>query len=163
MPLLTATRPAASPPVEAIGGGAGNIGQALEAREAARAIATLQAGASMSFTDERGVSVQMRLPREILNFLAAALDEMARGRQVIIIPSAMDLTIEQTAALLRVSRSYVLALPEQGAIPLHGSGDECRLRAGDVQAFRSRLDADREAALDELVREGQDLNLGYDP
>ncbi|HZP89354.1 MAG TPA: excisionase family DNA-binding protein [Burkholderiales bacterium] len=72
-----------------------------------------------------------------------------------------DLTIEEAADFLKVSRSYLLDLLESGALPIHLVGSERRLRTEDLARYKEQVDGQRRKALDELTAEAQELGLGY--
>jgi len=72
-----------------------------------------------------------------------------------------DLTIEEAADFLNVSRSYLLDLIESGALPIHLVGSERRVRRDDLARYKEQVDAQRRKALDELTAEAQELGLGY--
>jgi excisionase family DNA binding protein len=72
-----------------------------------------------------------------------------------------DLTIEEAADFLKVSRSYLLDLLESGALPIQLVGSERRVRRDDLTRYKEQVDAQRRKALDELTAEAQELGLGY--
>jgi excisionase family DNA binding protein len=72
-----------------------------------------------------------------------------------------DLTIEEAADFLNVSRSYLLDLLKSGALPVRLVGLERRVRRDDLARYKEQVDAQRRKALDELTAEGQELGLGY--
>jgi excisionase family DNA binding protein len=72
-----------------------------------------------------------------------------------------DLTIEEAADFLNVSRSYLLDLLKTGALPSRFVGSERRVRMEDIVRYKEHIDAQRRKALDELTAEAQELGLGY--
>lgn len=72
-----------------------------------------------------------------------------------------DLTIEEAADFLNVSRSYLLDLIKSGALPIHLVDSERRVRRDDLARYKEQVDAQRRKALDELTAEAQELGLGY--
>ena len=72
-----------------------------------------------------------------------------------------ELTTDQVADVLHVSRSFVVALLEQGKIPHRMEGGHPRVRIADLLEFKKRDDAERETALAELAAEAQKHGLGY--
>lgn len=88
------------------------------------------------------------------------LEELANGSSVHLISVEAELTTQEAAELLGLSRTYLVRLVDQGVIPAHMAGTHRRLRTSDVVAFRDER-ARRHAALDDLARSEEELGLGY--
>jgi excisionase family DNA binding protein len=86
---------------------------------------------------------------------------MAAGRGVTIIPENAELTTVQAAAILNVSRPFLVRLLDNGGIPHRKVGKHRRIRMEDVMAYKTRIDHEREAVLDQLVAEAQEHDMGY--
>ena len=104
---------------------------------------------------------ELILPRQALALLRDLLSEMAQGNAVTIVPTHAELTTQEAANILNVSRPYLIKLLEQGKIPHHKVNKHRRVRFEDLMAYKRQLDAESAAALDELARQAQEMDMGY--
>lgn len=118
----------------------------------------------------RGESARLRLidgetdltvPVSAVRMLVDILNQMALGNAVSLVPVQAELTTQQAADLLNVSRPFLVKQLEAGAIPFHKVGRHRRIRFADVMAYRDRLDRQGTEAADELSVQAQELGLGY--
>ncbi len=72
-----------------------------------------------------------------------------------------EVTTQQAAELLNVSRQYLVRLLDEGRIPFRKVGKHRRLRVVDVLSFKETRDTDRRAGLRELSRMTEEFG-GYD-
>lgn len=101
------------------------------------------------------------IPASIFCVLERIAEVMARGDSITVVPVGKEVTTQQAADLLNVSRQYLVRLVDDGRIPFRKTGKHRRLRIEDVLAFKEQRDKDRRAGLRELSRMTQDLG-GYD-
>ncbi len=94
---------------------------------------------------------ELDIPRPVYDVLLRAAQEMAEGAAVALVPLQRELTTQQTADLLNVSRSFLIKLLDDGAIPFTCSGTQRRVRLDDVIAYKRQHDAERRVALSELT------------
>lgn len=101
------------------------------------------------------------LPLELRALLADVVRAMRRGQAVTVAPVSQQLTTQQAADLLGISRPTLVKLLEAGRIPYETPGRHRRLRLSDVLAFRDLRRTQARQALDELTADAQDLGT-YD-
>lgn len=140
--------------------------EAAIARESGRTLsAYLQTRAEtqqIAILDDKGASHPVRVPVSALRLLVDVLTEMGEGNAISIVPIHADLTTQNAANLLNVSRPFLVQLLERGEIPFHKIGTHRRVRYQDVVAYKERIDAERSKSLDALAEQGQVLKMGYE-
>jgi excisionase family DNA binding protein len=102
---------------------------------------------------------EIRLPHSILKVLVEVVHEMARGNAVRVMPIHAELTTQQAAELLNVSRPFLVSLLEQGEIKYRKVGTHRRILLEDLLVYKDRRDRERLSALNELAKEDQRLGL----
>ena len=102
------------------------------------------------------------LPGFAINLLLDVLTEMAKGNAVTVMPIHAELSTQEAAGLLNVSRPYLVVLLEQGKIPFRKVGTHRRVLAKDVFDFKQRIDLQRSKALNDLAAQAQELGMGYE-
>jgi excisionase family DNA binding protein len=102
------------------------------------------------------------IPAALLELIGAALDEFAAGRSVTVAAHEEEVTTQEAADLLNISRPFLIRLLEEGAIPFRKVGTHRRIGLSDVLDYKQARDAQAERAYQKLVAEAQELRLGYD-
>lgn len=102
------------------------------------------------------------LPTSALRLLVDILGELALGNAVKVVPVHAELTSQEAADLLNVSRPHLVKMLEEGAIPFTKTGRHRRIRFSDLMAFKLRRDEERQQAMEALVQQAQELGMGYD-
>jgi excisionase family DNA binding protein len=135
---------------------------AAESGRALGAVAQGNGDVGLTVTGEAGVAGQARIPAAALRLLVDALAEIANGNAVSLTPVKAEITTQEAADILNVSRPYLVALLEKGEIPFRKVGVQRRIRLQDLMGYKARLDTDRRSALDALARQAQELGFGYE-
>jgi excisionase family DNA binding protein len=99
------------------------------------------------------------VPRGAVELLARVLAHMANGHSVSVVPEHAELTTQQAAELLNVSRPYLIGLLESGEIEFRKVGTHRRVMASSLMDYKHRDDLRRRGAADELAQLAQDMDL----
>jgi excisionase family DNA binding protein len=138
---------------------------AVLARESSRRLASHKLGRRSSvrirLVDDGEEAEPIAVPTPALRMFLHLLTEMSQGNAVTLIPSHAELTTQQAADLLNVSRPYLVKLLEEGKIPFRTVGKYRRVRFDDMMAYKRKDDEARAKILDQLTAEAQELGMGY--
>jgi len=104
---------------------------------------------------------ELVLPKAATRLLSDLLMEMGQGHAVTVISTHAELTTQQAADLLNVSRPHLISLLQAKVIPHHKVGAHRRVRLADVCAYKDKFEQQRSAAMDELAAQAQELGFGY--
>lgn len=99
------------------------------------------------------------VPRGAVELLARILTHMAAGEGVSVVPSHAELTTQQAADLLNVSRPFLIGLLDAGEIEHRKVGKHRRIKAQSLMTYLARDDQYRDSAADELTRLNQEMGL----
>ena len=115
---------------------------------------------TLSITGAHGHEV-VELPASVGPLLMEILQDIAAGSAVAVLRKDAELTTQQAADFLNVSRPFLVGLLEQGTVPFRKVGTHRRVRFDDVLRYKNETDAARRRALDELAADAQALDMGY--
>jgi excisionase family DNA binding protein len=103
----------------------------------------------------------IEVPASAFNALKVIVEGMARGQTMTLVPHGKELTTQEAAELLHVSRPHLVKLLDEGTIPHHKVGTHRRVRIEDVLDYRQQRAGTRREKLDELTRLSEELEGGY--
>ncbi len=106
-------------------------------------------------------SIQFSLPASFLKFLFRALAEIAEGNAITLVPIHAELTTQEAAQLLNVSRPYLIQLLELGKIPFRKVGRHRRILFEEILKYQGKSQDKSRKARDQLIKLAQDMDLGY--
>ena len=133
------------------------------AREAEIAVQTLRGAARATVRVEPDGSPEAAvvLPAQAFDLLMRMLAHLANGDAVTIVPIQAEVTTQQAADVLNVSRPSLIKLLDEGKLAYRKLGTHRRVMLRDLLEFKRHDDAERRAILAELTAEAQALGLGY--
>jgi len=147
--------------------GAGRIGPVSPserdsrlARESSRRLSPyMRQDLRVRIKDDDGV--ELELPAAAVGLLVHLLAEMAEGNAVTLMPIHAELTTQQAADLLGVSRPFLVKLLDEKKLPYRKVGTHRRVLFSHLMRHKEQMDAERHEILDELTKQAQELDMGY--
>lgn len=114
-----------------------------------------------SIQQEGAPEETVSIPASAFRLLNDILTQMAKGNAVTLIPVHAELSTQQAADILNVSRPFLVEQLEKGAIPYRKIGTHRRILFKDLMEYKETMDRNRLKALDELAAQAQELGMGY--
>ncbi len=124
---------------------------------ARRVLGALEHGAQIVTSD----GVRVELPVAAVAALSDVLEATAAGDDAIVVRTPEEVSTEQGAAVLGVSRPTVVRMIDSGRLPAHMVGTHRRVQLRDLLAVRDETAGRRRAALDRMAEDAEELGL-YD-
>lgn len=103
----------------------------------------------------------LKLPPRALRFFAEVLRAMARQEPLVFMPQKHELTTQDAASFLNVSRPFVVKEIEAGRIPHRKVNRHRRIEMSDLLAYQASQKEGAKKALDELARLSQDAGMEF--
>lgn len=129
------------------------------ARESSRLLEVLPSQEEAVDLVLRGVAV--KVPSLAVRVLLRVLKEVGEGHTVAAVALNRELSTQEAAVLLNVSRPFLVKLLDEKVIPSRKVGTHRRVLAGNVLAYKRRSEGERRSALDQLTAQAQELGMGY--
>ncbi len=127
----------------------------------AKIIGAKKQTAELRIQPEGGEEESISIPVSVLGLFTEILTELGKGNAVTLLPIHAELTTQQAADLLNVSRPFLIELLDKGEIPHQKVGARSHVLLQDLIAYKRKTDQRRLPALEELSALDQELGLGY--
>ena len=135
---------------------------AVLAKETSRVLAShLRNGDPMELkiSDDPSPEGTVKLPGSAVQLLVRILEEMARGNAVTLIPVHAELTTQEAAEMLNISRPSLIQLLDDAKIDYRRVGTHRRVRFEGLMKYKRNAEAARRAALEKLAAYDQELGI----
>lgn len=103
----------------------------------------------------------IEIPVPAFELLKAILGQMAAGQAFTLIPVDKELSTQQAADILNVSRPYLSKIVDRDEIPHRKVGRHRRIKFGDLIEYKEKQLAQSKRAMNELTEQAQELDMGY--
>ncbi len=134
------------------------------AKESSRSLARhlgASDGLRFQILESEGPGETVVIPASAIRLLVRVLSEMAQGNAVTLIPVHAELTTQQAADILNVSRPFLVKLLDEGQLPCRKVGTQRRILYSDLMAYKRQTEQQRLEVLEELAAQAQELDMGY--
>ena len=133
------------------------------ARKSSRILSniSLKKTKSIDIVFQNAKDTPITLPTSAFNLLVNIITQMAEGNTITVTPIHAELTTQEAADFLNVSRPYLIRLLEKKQIPSRKVGKHRKILFQDALSYKAKIDNSRRKILNELAQEGQKLNQGY--
>ncbi len=115
----------------------------------------------LNVIDKSGTTHEVQIPSSALKLMIEVLTQLGQGNSVSITPIHAELTTQEAADLLNMSRPTLIKLLDAGGLPHSRKGNRRKVAYSDVILYKQKLEQQRIEALDELSALDQDLGMGY--
>jgi len=112
--------------------------------------------------DDKKKAHSVELPTSALRLLVDILAELGDGNAVKVVPVHAELTTQEAADLLNVSRPHFIKLLEAGLLAFHRTGKHRRVKFADLMQYKEARERASEQTMGELAQQSQALGMGYE-
>ncbi|WPO95348.1 helix-turn-helix domain-containing protein [Buttiauxella sp. HR94] len=128
-------------------------------RELAAYLSTKLQTQRISIVGEDDKTHTIELPTSAMTMLVEVLGELAAGNAVQIVPVHAELTTQEAANILNVSRPHMVKLLEKGNLPFHKIGRHRRVLFADLMEYKKRRENESLNAMQALADQAQDTGM----
>jgi len=100
----------------------------------------------------------VQLPDTVMLLLQQITHCLASGQMITLVPVEKELTTQQAADILNVSRPHVVKLLNEGKMPFKKIGTHRRIRFDDVTTYKNARDSERHAVIVRITRLAEELD-----
>lgn len=116
---------------------------------------------TLAILDSTMQDTRITIPNGMFQLMVNVLQSVSRGEPVTILPQSAELTTQEAADILRVSRPYLVKLLDEGTIPSRKVGIYRRVLLQDVLNYQKTEKQRQSVIMSKLTKEAQDMGL-YD-
>lgn len=128
-------------------------------RDLATFLSTKLETQKISIKDANNETHQIELPTSALTMLMNILGELAQGNAVQVVPVHAELTTQEAANILNVSRPHMVKLLEDGKLPFHKTGRHRRVLFADLMQYKSLRERESNEAMHEMANMSKELGF----
>ncbi|MDQ2166444.1 MULTISPECIES: helix-turn-helix domain-containing protein [Vibrio] len=133
----------------------------LGSQELSAVLETNGEAQTINVIDKSGKTHEVTIPASALNLMIEVLTQLGQGNSVSITPIHAELTTQEGADLLNVSRPTFIKLLDSGVIPFTRSGNRRKIAFADVMTHKKQLEEESLATLADLSALDQEMGMGY--
>jgi excisionase family DNA binding protein len=93
----------------------------------------------LTLTTDDAPEARVTLPERFKSLLKQILSELSRGRDVTVLAADAEMTTQEAADYLKVSRGYLVRMIDRGDLPSRMVGNQRRLKVSDVQLYEKKM------------------------
>lgn len=131
----------------------------LGSQELSAVIETNGEAQRINVVDKLGKSHEVTIPASVLNMMIEVLTQLGQGNSVSITPIHAELTTQEGADMLNMSRPTFIKLLDSQEIPFSRTGNRRKIAFADIMEYKDRLEERRLTSLAELAALDQELNM----
>lgn len=105
--------------------------------------------------------IEFSLTPLVVELIFRAIVHIAKGNAVTLVPFHAELTTQEAANFLNISRPFLIQLLEKWKIPFRKVGRHRRILFEDLVKYKERSKGTGRKIREQLTDEAQDLDIGY--